>query len=69
MNPTNRIDQSFFTQDVLTIAPLLLGIKLVCRDKNGIPTYYIITETEAYYLLLRRDKKILSLIIMCNPVL
>ncbi|MGF1583735.1 MAG: DNA-3-methyladenine glycosylase [Bacteroidales bacterium] len=48
MNPRNRINQSFFTQDVLTIAPLLLGMKLACRDKNGIPAYYNITETEAY---------------------
>jgi DNA-3-methyladenine glycosylase len=48
MNPTNRIDQSFFTQDVLTIAPLLLGMKLVCHNKKGSLSYNIITETEAY---------------------
>jgi DNA-3-methyladenine glycosylase len=45
---SDRVDQLFFMQDVLTLAPALLGMKLVCLDKNKIPSYYIITETEAY---------------------
>jgi DNA-3-methyladenine glycosylase len=44
----DRVDQLFFRQDVLTLAPALLGMKLVCLSKNGKKSYYIITETEAY---------------------
>jgi DNA-3-methyladenine glycosylase len=44
----DRVDQPFFMQDVLTLAPALLGMKLVCLDKTGNPSYHIITETEAY---------------------
>jgi DNA-3-methyladenine glycosylase len=39
---------NFYTQDALTIAPLLIG-KLLVRNINGNIVKYRITETEAYY--------------------
>jgi len=43
----NRITREFFTRDVLTIAPELLGKILVCRVEEEIFRYRI-SETEAY---------------------
>ena len=43
----NRISRSFFTRDVLTVAPELLGKILVCRVNNDFFRNRI-TETEAY---------------------
>jgi DNA-3-methyladenine glycosylase len=43
-----RLKQEFFEQDVLILAPALLGMKLYCREKNGHAGQFIITETEAY---------------------
>lgn len=46
MQPS-RLDSVFFQQDVLTVAPALLGQKLILV-KDSIRSEYIITETEAY---------------------
>lgn len=43
-----RLPDSFFKQDVLEVAPQLLGKKLFIRLDNGLYSSYIITETEAY---------------------
>jgi DNA-3-methyladenine glycosylase len=43
----DRIKQDFFDQDVLILAPALLGMELNCRI-NGLAGKFIITETEAY---------------------
>ena len=42
-----KLTRSFFTRDVLTVAPELLGKTLVCRV-DGEFVRYRITETEAY---------------------
>lgn len=44
---SSRIKKDFYLQDVLTVAPSLIGKKLVLFQ-NGIPHYFYITETEAY---------------------
>jgi DNA-3-methyladenine glycosylase len=43
-----RASQSFFTRDVLEVAPALLGQTLVRRFDDGTLQRFIITETEAY---------------------
>lgn len=45
---TPRLNRDFYTRDVLTLAPALLGTRLFCLDAGGRPAEYIITETEAY---------------------
>jgi DNA-3-methyladenine glycosylase len=49
MRPSHRhrLAKDFFTRDVLTVAPELLGKILVCIT-DGEPLRYRITETEAY---------------------
>lgn len=51
MTATNLIrlsDPSFFTRDVLTVAPELTGKYLVRQYPDGTTQAYLITETEAY---------------------
>jgi len=43
-----RAPQSFFTRDVLEVAPALLGQTLVRQFDDGTIQRFIITETEAY---------------------
>lgn len=43
-----RLGREFFNQDVLEVAPQLLGKQLVRRYPDGTIATYIITETEAY---------------------
>ncbi len=43
-----RLPKTYFTNDVLKIAPDLLGKKLVRIFKDGSRKEYLITETEAY---------------------
>jgi len=43
-----RLPKTYFTNDVLEIAPDLLGKKLVRIFKDGSRKEYLITETEAY---------------------
>ena len=43
-----RLPKTYFTHDVLEIAPDLLGKKLVRIFKDGSRKEYLITETEAY---------------------
>lgn len=43
-----KLDQAFYTQDVLVVAPLLIGKILVRRLEDGTILRYRITETEAY---------------------
>lgn len=45
---SSKLPESFFKQDVLTVAPGILGKKLVRIDDNGFKNEYIITEAEAY---------------------
>lgn len=47
-NIKSRITQEFFNQDVLEVAPSLLGKVLARQYENGIIERFIITETEAY---------------------
>ena len=42
-----RISHSFFSRDVLEVAPALIGQFLVVKNNEGIRKY-VITETEAY---------------------
>jgi DNA-3-methyladenine glycosylase len=42
-----RIEREFYLQDVLTVAPALIGKKLVML-KDGISVTFFISETEAY---------------------
>jgi len=42
-----RLPKDFFSQDVLDLAPLLIGKTLV-RNKDGIESSFMITEVEAY---------------------
>jgi DNA-3-methyladenine glycosylase len=44
----DRIPEEFFIQDVLVVAPALLGKYLVRRFDSGEEKKYLITETEAY---------------------
>jgi len=46
--PELRLNQSFFTRDVLTVAPELLGKYLVRKFNDGSVHKYQITEIEAY---------------------
>jgi DNA-3-methyladenine glycosylase len=46
--PESRLPQSFFTRDVLTVAPELLGNYLVRKFNDGSFHKFLITETEAY---------------------
>ncbi|MFZ5940165.1 MAG: DNA-3-methyladenine glycosylase [Bacteroidota bacterium] len=48
MLPDPRIQATFFRQDVLTIAPRLLGMKIVRILPDGERLEALITETEAY---------------------
>lgn len=43
-----KLNKDFFTQDVLTVAPNLIGKLLVRKFKDGTIKKYRITETEAY---------------------
>ncbi len=43
-----RLDDSFYIQDVLVVAPALLGKRLCCRQPDGTVLRRRITETEAY---------------------
>lgn len=43
----HRLDKDFFRQDVLVVAPALLGKKIGCSE-DGHLKEYMITETEAY---------------------
>jgi len=45
---SERLDPLFFQQDVLVVAPSLLGKVLVRRFDNGTILRHYITETEAY---------------------
>ena len=45
---TERLERDFFQQDVLEVAPGLLGKRLVRVFPEGIRRTYVITETEAY---------------------
>ena len=45
---TKRFDRSFYSRDVLEVAPQLLGQHLVRIGPNGQPSTYVISETEAY---------------------
>lgn len=44
----SRINKTFFTRDVLELAPALLGMKLICNDQKRGLRSFTITETEAY---------------------
>lgn len=48
MNPDSRVPGEFFLQDVLEVAPKLLGMTLVRKYPGGEIKRFIITETEAY---------------------
>jgi DNA-3-methyladenine glycosylase len=48
MNCGNRLSRDFYLQDVLTVAPGLIGKKIVIISPEAIPVKFIITETEAY---------------------
>ena len=43
-----RFDREFYRQDVLELAPRLLGQHLVRIDPDGNKSTYVISETEAY---------------------
>jgi DNA-3-methyladenine glycosylase len=43
-----RLDRDFYRQDVLEVAPRLLGQHLVSMGEDGSRTSWVITETEAY---------------------
>ncbi len=43
-----RLNSSFFSRDVLTVAPELVGKVLVRSFENGLAERFIITEVEAY---------------------
>ena len=45
---SKRLNSEFYTQDVLTVAPELIGKILVRRSETGEEFRYRITETEAY---------------------
>ena len=48
MTGVKRVKRSFFTRDVLNVAPELIGKILVLKLKNGEIQRFMITETEAY---------------------
>lgn len=43
-----RFDRAFYSQDVLEVAPLLIGQHLVRISPDGTKSIYVISETEAY---------------------
>jgi len=43
-----RFDRTFYSRDVLEVAPLLIGQHLIRIASDGTKTAYVITETEAY---------------------
>ena len=43
-----RLGREFYRQDVLEVAPRLLGQHMVRVGEDGIKSTYVITETEAY---------------------
>lgn len=43
-----RLPLEFYTQDVLEVAPALLGKRIIRREPSGIISSHLITETEAY---------------------
>ena len=45
---TGRLERSFFTRDVLEVAPDLLCKVLVIRSENNAIRRFLISETEAY---------------------
>jgi len=45
---SRRLEREFYRQDVLVVAPQLLGQKLVRVYPNGTRATFVITETEAY---------------------
>jgi DNA-3-methyladenine glycosylase len=48
MSAANRLTREFYTRDVLSVAPELIGYDLVRRFPDGTLCKYTITETEAY---------------------
>jgi DNA-3-methyladenine glycosylase len=44
----NRLNRAFYNQDVLEVAPLLLGQHLIRVWPDGSKSVYLISETEAY---------------------
>lgn len=48
MHKQDRLPAEFFRQDVLVVAPQLLGAEIVRIFPNGVQQSFIITETEAY---------------------
>ncbi len=48
MKPGRRLSRAFFINDVLSVAPDLIGKILVIRTKDNKLNRYMITETEAY---------------------
>ena len=47
-NPGIRLLRSFYTRDVLIVAPELVGKVLVIKNDSSDPGRYLITEVEAY---------------------
>lgn len=45
---SKRLDRTFYSRDVLEVAPQLIGQHLVRISPNGTKSIYIISETEAY---------------------
>jgi DNA-3-methyladenine glycosylase len=43
-----RLDREFYLQDVLEVAPRLLGKNLLSVNSDGIVSTFVISETEAY---------------------
>ena len=43
-----RLDRSFYSRDVLEVAPQLLGQRLVMLGEDGNRSAFVISETEAY---------------------
>jgi DNA-3-methyladenine glycosylase len=48
MSDTNRLPREFYTRDVLSVAPDLIGKELIVVHENNDQSRYIITEVEAY---------------------
>lgn len=48
MSQGKRLSKDYFLQDVLTVAPGLVGKKIVILSPEGILQKFMITETEAY---------------------
>jgi DNA-3-methyladenine glycosylase len=48
MSDIKRLDREFFRQDVLIVAPQLIGKNILIKTANGITRKFQITETEAY---------------------